>query len=208
MFCAKQFEKDRKKSKRRKENRRLVRFAHIGVSCDECLSRNTYYNKRDTIRAYFDLFQNCLPGGDAVTLRAIKSSSCMVDATSDCALKIAPHSLSDYVAMRLPSLSVRPRLYAYPSIRNRAVAGHYGCGDTASFYLACPGSGSVFLSHPLVKSTKYLIRIFDESIIDTSQDSAIYIIIINLFIYSRNFESLKINSFFNSQKDRDNNYSL
>ena len=33
-----------------------------------------------------------------------------VDGTSDCELKIAPHSLSDYVAMRLRPLSVRPRL--------------------------------------------------------------------------------------------------
>jgi len=33
-----------------------------------------------------------------------------VDATGDCGLKIAPHSLSDYVAMRLRPLSVRPRL--------------------------------------------------------------------------------------------------
>lgn len=63
-----------------------------------------------------------------------------VDTTGDCGLKIASHSLSDYVAMRLRPLSVRPRLLVYPSIENRVAAGRC-VATTAPFCPTHPAQG-------------------------------------------------------------------
>lgn len=130
-----------------------------------------------------------------VESETIKSGSCTVDATGDCALKIAQHSLSDYVAMRLPSLSV-PRLYVYPSIRNRAAAGHYGCGDSITLSrMLVQGQDQSSSSIPSSKARNVSFEYSITSTIDTSRDSSTYIIMIHLLIYSWNSLSSEINSF-------------